>query len=476
MQELLGPKRNLNAHVNKQIIYMKKFLTIVVLLMVILQFTACDDIDILSPPGPAGMSAYKEWVKAVESGEVSWTSGTDLSNFFKFLKGEKGDAGANAFDSWKDYIKTGTVDDPHKPGSKWDPNKNKESDFYYFISGAKGDAGLTPHINAAGNWQIGSIDTGIPAKGQPGTPGTPGQPGQPGADGSKVKINDQGNWEIDGTDTGISSKGKDGLSGTDGKSAYEIWVEQVEAGKIKDKDGNTWPPSHITLGDFWLYLSGAAVVEKELTPLKHIKNEVDPTDENFVLFDFETDPGAEVTMQFGKIVVKGTADGAGKCTLRFPDSTTGDSAVLVKALMAGKAESENLLLIVRMQLPTLILAAEAIWLDKNDNPLPAPSGEYRPNYPIPYISLLEGGSKGHKVKIPVTMKNVQAVYVSNIDWVNFDFMLKNDDDDFSTGYLLITRDEFARSPTEYDDGTILIQLAGKHDNVKFIKIRINAPY
>ncbi|QBQ40588.1 hypothetical protein E2P86_05250 [Sphingobacterium psychroaquaticum] len=181
---------------------MKKIIYTAVLFITLLHLTSCNDLDILAPPGPAGMSAYKEWVKAVEGGQIQWSQGTDLPNFFKFLKGEKGDKGddgKSSYDIWKDYIASGAVDDPHNPGSKWPAGKNTQADFYKFMTGAKGDAGLTPHVNDKGNWQIGDKDTGIPAKGK---------------DGTVITIGTNGNWVIDGKDSGISAKGKDGKDGT----------------------------------------------------------------------------------------------------------------------------------------------------------------------------------------------------------------------------------------------------------------------
>ena len=383
---------------------MKKLLSIAVLLMMTLQFNSCDDIDILSPPGPAGLSAYKEWVNAVKDGTIPWTAGTDLPNFFKFLKGDKGEAGASAYASWVELIKTGTVENPHKPGSKWDPSKDAPSDFYSFLTGAKGDAGITPQINAKGNWQIGDKDTGIPAKGQPGVAG------------SVVEINDAGNWEIDGADTGISAKGKDGISGTDGESAYGIWVAEVEAGNIKDKDGNLWPAGNITLGDFWDYLSGKSSpgIMVEQTPLLLIKSGIDPDDKAYELFEFETDPEAVVTMEFENSQVVGVADGAGKCSLRFPNRKDQNIPVFVFAHVTKKQPSKTLLLTIKAQVAVFTLADEAFWYNSDGTTLIGqgsggfPWGDYDIiNSPRRITWVTNVGAK--VVNIPFTVENVKSI-------------------------------------------------------------------
>ena len=65
--------------------------------------------------------------------------------------------------------------------------------------GPQGIPGDSPFINPAGNWQVGGVDTGINASGIQGLPGTPGVPG---ADGTVVTIED-GKWHLDGVDTGV---------------------------------------------------------------------------------------------------------------------------------------------------------------------------------------------------------------------------------------------------------------------------------
>ena len=52
--------------------------------------------------------------------------------------------------------------------------------------------------------------------------------------------------------------GKDGQDGADGKSAYEIWITEVEAGLDNPKNpGTDWPKDQTDINDFWYYLTGA---------------------------------------------------------------------------------------------------------------------------------------------------------------------------------------------------------------------------
>ncbi|MDO4771879.1 MAG: collagen-like protein, partial [Porphyromonas sp.] len=145
--------------------------------MSVFGFASCNEIDIISPPGPRGFSAYEVWVEAVKNGKIEWAEDTDLANYFKYLKGEKGDAGADAYTTWKEWIKTVSVDDPHNPGRKWSPERTSQKDFFHFLTGAKGEDGLTPFVNEKGNWQIGDKDTGIQARGRDGEKGDKGEKG-----------------------------------------------------------------------------------------------------------------------------------------------------------------------------------------------------------------------------------------------------------------------------------------------------------
>ena len=52
--------------------------------------------------------------------------------------------------------------------------------------------------------------------------------------------------------------GADGVDGTNGKSAYELWLEEVEKGlENPHNPGHDWPKDQTELNDFWYYLSGA---------------------------------------------------------------------------------------------------------------------------------------------------------------------------------------------------------------------------
>ena len=65
-------------------------------------------------------------------------------------------------------------------------------------------------------------------------------------------------WPKDRTDVNnffLYLKGEDG---EDGKSAYEIWIEEVEKGlENPHNPGTDWPKDETELNDFWYYLSGA---------------------------------------------------------------------------------------------------------------------------------------------------------------------------------------------------------------------------
>lgn len=391
---------------------MKTIYKYIVLVAVLISMASCDRIEILSPPGPRGLSAYEVWVEAVQNKTIQWENGTDLANYFKYLKGAKGDSGKDAFSIWQDWIRDGSVDNPHKPGEKWNPEKNTKRDFYLFLTGAKGDKGDTPFINSKGNWQIGDKDTGIPArgkdgkkgdkgdkgnqgqkgdkgdKGNSGDKGDKGNDGSSGAPGDKVEIID-GYWYINGINTGVSAVGEKGESGK-GKSAYEIWVEEVEKGTIFDKDGNVWNKNNKSMAHFMLYMKGekggpGEVKVTKLSILSVIPGDpmigvVAPPEEpepphddpeypghpsQPTLIEVQSDPNATIYYQAIGLegyyggggptsnieVYQKPADGEGKATISI-DTFENTFIVNIWALSEGKAYSPNLLVRVTIFMPT----------------------------------------------------------------------------------------------------------------------------
>ena len=224
-------------------------------------FLSCDnELHMLFPEGPAGMSAYEVWVKEVLAGNIDWPEDrTDVNNFFLYLKGEDGkdgNDGKSAYELWKEEVARG-LDNPHNPGHEWPKDQTDMNDFWYYLSGADGENGVTPNIGDNGNWWINGEDTGIPAQ---------GKDGQDGQDGEmpNITIGLNGNWYINGEDTGVPAKGQDGQDGNDGndgqpgangQSAYELWVEEVKAGRVY-KNGELWPTNMTSVTDFWEFLRG----------------------------------------------------------------------------------------------------------------------------------------------------------------------------------------------------------------------------
>ena len=231
--------------------------------------------------GADGQSAYELWLAEVEKGLENphnpgheWPKDqTDMNDFWYYLSGADGQNGVtpNIGDNGNWWIGGEDTGIPAKGQDGQD--------------GEDGDDGVTPHIGENGNWWIGNVDTGVPAKGQDGKPGddgaTPvigengnwwidgvdtgvpakGQDGKPGDDGATPVIGENGNWYINGEDTGVPAQGKDGNNGDDGQpgangqSAYELWVEEVKAGRVY-KNGELWPTTRTTVADFWEFLRG----------------------------------------------------------------------------------------------------------------------------------------------------------------------------------------------------------------------------
>uniref|UniRef100_S0DG36 Uncharacterized protein n=2 Tax=termite gut metagenome TaxID=433724 RepID=S0DG36_9ZZZZ len=196
-------------------------------------FYACsNDISMILPRGPegpqgpqgptgaSGKSAYEVWVEAVGSGIIEWDENTDMSGFFRYLKGKDGVDGINghdgidgmdgidgnsAYELWLEAVESG-IDDPHNPGRQWNKNATSIADFFWFLSGNDGVDG------------------------------------------------------INGSNGNDGPSGTSGTSGTSGLSAYQIWVGDVqdENGLVNphDPDGGLWPCDCVSISDFWEYLHG----------------------------------------------------------------------------------------------------------------------------------------------------------------------------------------------------------------------------
>ena len=280
---------------------------------------SCTRLEVTLPKGPQGeqgiqgitgrdgLTSYEVWVKAVVDGTIQdWDqSRTGLSDYFIYLKGEKGDKGDDgktAYEVWKEYISTGDADAP-QGGGKWDPEADTQKDFFKYLTGPKGDDGLIPFIGDNGDWFIGDSDTGVPATGPAGADGADGlsayrvwlefikgdgdpewsvsdtsmcyfflylkgekgdkgDKGDDGDNGNTPYVGDDGNWHVGDTDTGVPATGP---SGEDGMSAYELWKKEVLSKEGLENPGNgvydqddypLWPKDAVDLEDFFLYLGG----------------------------------------------------------------------------------------------------------------------------------------------------------------------------------------------------------------------------
>ena len=187
--------------------------------------------------GVDGQSAYALWKQKVNDGTIDWPKNeVSESDFFRYLKGKDGkdgkdgadgrdgERGYNAYEVWYQFISSGNVPNPHKPGEKWDPNKNTMQDFWVFLTGAKGENGK----NAYELWKE-------ELESRCGTTNPMMNPHNP-----TMKWDCQENSMEDYLRY---------IRGVDGASAYQVWKDAVEKGTI------TWAGSKDTDG-FFLYLKG----------------------------------------------------------------------------------------------------------------------------------------------------------------------------------------------------------------------------
>lgn len=145
------------------------FSKMVGVLMLPLLMCACStDLNMTLPEGPAGLSAYEIWAKAVENGEIAWpVDKTEKEDFYLYMQGKNGQDGKSAYDLWKGEVATGNLDDPKNPGQKWPVDKITLADFWNYLTGKNGENGQSayelwkeavaeglpnPHDNQGGNW------------------------------------------------------------------------------------------------------------------------------------------------------------------------------------------------------------------------------------------------------------------------------------------------------------------------------------
>ena len=149
-----------------------------------------------------------------------WIGDTDTGVSAIGAKGEKGDTGAK-----------GETGDTGAKGDKGDTGDKGESGSD--ASGVGAD-GIVPHIGENGNWWVGDIDTGIPAKGETGDKGDTGAKGDKGETGDKGEKGDDGD------------PGKDGSAGRDGADGFDAIAHVYRLNQLTQKievsydGGDTW--------------------------------------------------------------------------------------------------------------------------------------------------------------------------------------------------------------------------------------------
>ena len=188
---------------------MKRFLTIISLLLVLLMaFASCDKIS-MKPSEPETESS-NESTRPIEGEQDVITltymkaqnlgyAGT-LEEFLALVKGQDG---------------RGIIDVTLFEGNLVLYFSDKTTINLGKIGGEKGEDGKdgeTPFIGENGNWWIGTTDTGIKAQGPQGEQGEKGETGAQGPQGEKGEAGDtpyigsNGNWWIGNTDTGVKAE------------------------------------------------------------------------------------------------------------------------------------------------------------------------------------------------------------------------------------------------------------------------------
>lgn len=152
-------------------------------------------------------------------------------------KGEPGEAGMSAYKIWLSLIQEGKY-------PEW-KDRQTEADFLLFLTGKNSQKGRTAYEE----WK------GMISKGDVADPHNPGATWSA----ERNTLRDFF-WFL------TAAKGKPETSdesAEDGSSAYEVWVEMVKKGNLKNPHptfpgygGEFWPKDKSSLEDFWVYLRG----------------------------------------------------------------------------------------------------------------------------------------------------------------------------------------------------------------------------
>lgn len=226
--------------------------------------------------GENGKDAASATVKAGDNGNwfISTDGGKTWEDTGKPWKGKDGISpevvigpNKNWWINGKDsghpaYGKDGSTPYIGSNGNWWVNIDGVDKDLKVPATGPKGDkgdqgvTGETPHIGSNGNWwvRINGVDTdlGVPATGPKGDTGATGPKGDTGATGPQGPAGPQGPQGPQGP------AGTNGTNGINGKSAYQLWVEEVEKGTLTNPHDplKTWPTTKTSIENFWEYLRG----------------------------------------------------------------------------------------------------------------------------------------------------------------------------------------------------------------------------
>ena len=209
---------------------MKKLLLLLVIIAGLFGLAACASVPVDGINGIDGIDGKEVQIRVEDNklqwqyqGQTTWYDLLDLTSL-KGADGEDGQAGVAG--------QNGTNGQDGKDGEDADNvtfRVTESSIEWQYVgqttwttliplsllqgaAGKDGKDGQTPSIGSNGNWYIGTLDTGVVARGPQGVQGPQGIQGNPGANGLTPTIGLNGNWFIGATDTGIRAQGTNGLT------------------------------------------------------------------------------------------------------------------------------------------------------------------------------------------------------------------------------------------------------------------------
>ena len=255
---------------------MKKLLLLLVIIAGLFGLAACASVPVDGINGIDGIDGKEVQIRVEDNklqwqyqGQTTWYDLLDLTSL-KGADGEDGQAGVAGqngtngqdADNVTFRVTESAIEWQYVGQTTW--TTLIPLSLLQGAAGKDGKDGQTPSIGSNGNWYIGTVDTGVVARGPQGVQGPQGPQGiqgNPGANGLTPTIGLNGNWFIGATDTGIRAQGTNGLTPNIGLNG-NWFIGATDTGiRAQGLQGNSVENIRFEYGDRIVQETGNTVID-----------------------------------------------------------------------------------------------------------------------------------------------------------------------------------------------------------------------